>query len=185
MESLGLSDSPPRSESRLKALFWPSIETGTDVDYLGTQGYWVCTLVAVGSCILLFVAGQPIAAILVLIFYYLGGVGVRQRSRYAAVVVFLLFLADAILSHMNVARVLFAALLLSNLRATWISAEWKPGSEEAALPPRLSDTWSDKFADQLPEWLWPKVRIIYYVFSAGVLMISAVGLVMIALHGSG
>ncbi len=183
METLGLSDPTPRSESRIKALFWPSIETGTDVDYLGAQGYWVCTLVAVVSCIFLFASGQPILGTVVLLFYYVGGVGVRQRSRYAAVVVFVLFLADALLSHMNVARVLFAALLLSNLRATWISAEWKPGSEEASLPPRLSQTWGDKFADKFPEWLWPKVRIIYYVFSVGWLTIIAAGLAIYALRG--
>lgn len=40
METLNLSDSTPRSESRLKSLFWPSIQNGADVDYLGTPGYW-------------------------------------------------------------------------------------------------------------------------------------------------
>jgi hypothetical protein len=58
METLNLSESTPRSESRLKALFWPTIQTGTDVDYLGSQGYWVCTLVAVVSLVFLVVAGQ-------------------------------------------------------------------------------------------------------------------------------
>jgi hypothetical protein len=182
METLGLSDSTPRSESRIKALFWPSIETGTDVDYLGAQGYWVCTLVALVSCIFLFLSGQPITATVVLLFYYVGGVGVRQRNRYAAVVVFALYVADILLSGVGVLRVLLAALLLSNVRATWIAAAWKPGSEEAALPPRLSDTWSDKFADMLPEWLWPKVRISYYVFSIGLLMFTAVGIAIIVLR---
>jgi hypothetical protein len=37
MQTLGLSDSMPRSESRLKSLFWPSIESSSDVDYLGAQ----------------------------------------------------------------------------------------------------------------------------------------------------
>jgi hypothetical protein len=39
MQTLGLSDSTPRTESRLKSLFWPTIQTGSDVDYLGAQGY--------------------------------------------------------------------------------------------------------------------------------------------------
>ena len=47
MQTLGVSDSLPHSESRLKSLLWPSIRSGSDVDYLGIQGYWVCTLVAV------------------------------------------------------------------------------------------------------------------------------------------
>ena len=41
MQTLGLTDSAPRTEGRLKSLFWPSIKTGDDVDYLGTQGFWV------------------------------------------------------------------------------------------------------------------------------------------------
>ncbi len=182
METLGLSDSTPRTESRIKALFWPSIESGSDVDYLGAQGYWVCTAVAVLSCIFFLITGQAIAATIVLFFYYLGGVGVRQRNRYAAVVVFALYLADTLVAGVGVLRVLLSALLLSNVRATWIAAAWKPGSEEAALPPRLNDTWGDKFADKLPEWLWPKVRVAYYVFSGCFLMFTTAALAIVALR---
>jgi hypothetical protein len=35
VETLNLSGSSARSESRLKSLFWPQIENGSDVDYLG------------------------------------------------------------------------------------------------------------------------------------------------------
>lgn len=182
METLGLSDSTPRTESRIKALFWPSIETGSDVDYLGAQGYWVCSAVAVLSCIFSVLSGQAIVATLILLFYYLGGVGVRQRSRYAAVVVFVLFLADMLVSGVGVFRVLIGALLLSNVRATWISAEWKPEAEEAVLPPRLSETWGDKFADMLPQWLWPKVRIPYYIFSSCLVVFTTAGFAVMILR---
>jgi uncharacterized membrane protein HdeD (DUF308 family) len=181
VETLGLSDSStPRSEGRLKSLFWPSIESGSDVDYLGAQGYWVCTLVAVLSFVLLIVAGQPITGAAILLFYYLGGIGVRERSRYAAVVVFLMYLLDTLLSP-GVIRVLLAALLLSNLRATWIASGWKPGSEQSILPPRLNETWADKFADTFPAWIWPKIQILYFVFSAGFLLLVIFGLVMLML----
>jgi hypothetical protein len=60
MQTLGISDSTSRSESRLKSLFWPSIESGADVDYLAVQGYWVCTVVAALSFVFLFVAHQPV-----------------------------------------------------------------------------------------------------------------------------
>src|SRR5713101_5145634 len=103
------------------------------------QGYWVCTLVAVVSFIFLIVAGKPITAMAILLYYYRGGVGVRERSRYAAAVVFAMYLLDTLLSP-GVIRILFAALLLSNLRATWIASGWKPGSEEAFLPPGLNET---------------------------------------------
>lgn len=176
METLGLSDSTPRSDGRLKSLFWPSIQTATDVDYLGAQGYWVCTLIAVLSLVVLVATGQPLAGVFTFLLMYLGGVGVRECSRYAAAVVFIFYVTDAIISGVGVLRVLFAALLLSNLRATWIAAQWKPESDQAEFPPRLSETLGDKLADQLPPWLWPKVRIVYYIFSAGYLLLLGVGL---------
>jgi hypothetical protein len=182
MQTLGLSDSTPRTESRLKSLFWPSIQTASDVDYLGAQGYWVCAVVAVFSFVFSAATGHAIIGAFVLLFYYLGGVGVRERSRYAAAVVLVLFIADMLASGPGVVRVLIAALLLSNLRATWIAARWKPDSDEAVLPPRFSETWSDKFADKLPMWLWPKVRVLYYVFSACLLVFVAIGLAAIILH---
>jgi hypothetical protein len=77
---------------------------------------------------------------------------------------------------MIVFRIFVTALLLSNIRATWIASKWKTDSEEAALPPRLNETWSDKFADQLPLLLWPKARIPYYIFGACVLTLVSIGL---------
>jgi len=177
VETLNLSESSTRTESRLKSLFWPEIENGSDVDYLGAQGYWVCTLVAVVSVVFLAVSGKPVSGVAILLFYYLGGVGVRERSRYAAVVIFTMYLLDTLLSP-GVVRILFAALLLSNLRATWIASRWKPGSEESSLPPRFNEGWTDKFRDTFPAWLWPKTRIIYYIFSAGFLTLTIFGAVM-------
>jgi hypothetical protein len=176
METLGLSSSDPRSESRLKTLFWPSIQSGSDVDYLGAQGYWVCTIVALISAVVLIFNGAPVIGPLVFLFYYLGGVGVRERSRYAAAVVLLMYALDALFAGPGVLTVLLAALLFSNLRATWIASSWKPDSEAAVLPPRLAVTWGDKFADQLPAFLWPKLRVLYYVFSAGFLIFIFFGL---------
>ena len=89
-----------------------------------------------------------------------------------------MYVADAIVTGPSVVRVLIAALLLSNLRATWIAAYWKPDSDEAVLPPRFGDTWTDKFADQFPMWLWPKIRLLYYVFSAGFLLLIVIGFIM-------
>lgn len=177
METLGLSESTPRTESRLKGLFWPVIQNGSDVDYLGAQRYWVCTVIAVLSFVLLTARGQLITGVATLLFYYLGGVGVRERSRYAAAVVLALYLLDTLLTP-GVVRVLISALLLSNLRATWIASRWKPESEEAVLPPRLSETWTDKFADRLPTRLWPKVRFVYYAFSAAFVLLVIFGLTM-------
>jgi hypothetical protein len=176
METLGLSDSTPRSESRLKSLLWPSVANATDVDYLGSQGYWLCTIIAVATLIVCLATGQAVLGVVVLLYYYLGGAGVREGSRYAAIAVFVLYVEGIIISGVSVMNILFAALLLSNVRATWIASRWKPESEEAAPPPRLNETFGDKFADQLPRWLWPKVRVLYYIFSAAILILAAIGI---------
>jgi len=89
MQTLGVSDSTPKSESRLKSLLWPSVRSGSDVDYLSIQGYWVCTLVAVVTLAFGFLASSAARNLaqvtfltmlsgIIFLFYYLGGVGVRE-----------------------------------------------------------------------------------------------------------
>lgn len=180
MEILGLSESTPKTEGRLKSLFWPSIQSGADVDYLGTQGFWVCTIVAVVSLGFLLLAGHPIIAVCIFLYFYLGGVGVRERSFFAAAMVFLLYALETFLGNIGVVRILLTALLFSNMRATWLASQWKPGSDEAAMPPRFNDTLMDKLADQLPLILWPKLRWVYYIYSVGYLIVTVIGLGMVA-----
>jgi hypothetical protein len=175
MQTLGLSDSTPRSESRLKSLFWPSVESNTDVDHLGTQGFWLCALVAIISLVIMVVTGHMITGFFVFLFFYLGGIGVRERSFYAAIVVFMVYVLDFFSSGPSVPRILFSALLLSNIRATWLSKQWNQGSAEAELPPRLAETIGDKLADQFPRWFWPKIRIVYYIYSVLFLLLLALG----------
>ncbi len=192
MQTLGISDSTPRGESRLKSLFWPSIESGVDVDYLAVQGYWVCTIVAVLSLVFMFMARQPIWAVITFLLFHLGGVGVREHSRFAATIAFVYYVINipmplkSLLASPggDVLRVIIMALLLSNLRATWIAARWQTGSDEAALPVRLDDTWMDKLANKWPSWVWPKIRVVYYIFSIGLLVLFGLGLVAMAFRGS-
>ncbi len=190
MQTLGLSDSTPRSESRLQSLFWPSISTAADVDYIGAQGFWICAIVAVLTLLSLCAMAQPILGVLFFAFFFIGGIGVRERSLYAAVMVFLLYLLNAIASGVTIfetsgiVRMLVVALLLANVRATIIATTWSPGSEEANLPVRLNSTWGDKFADQLPTWVWPKIRIVYYVYSALLMSILLLGWMIIIVRHS-
>jgi hypothetical protein len=51
MQILGLSDSTPRSESRFKTLFWPSIRHEYDVDHVTRQGFWICLVVAIATLV--------------------------------------------------------------------------------------------------------------------------------------
>jgi hypothetical protein len=192
MQTLGLSDSTTRSDGRLKSLFWPSIQSGTDVDYLAVQGFWVCTIVgAVSFVFLAFFAGQPITGFLVFLLFHLGGVGVREHNPFAAAIVLVYYLVDFLASvvlvvlnspGIGVLRIIIIALLFSNLRATWIAGNWKPESEEAELPPRMGDTFGDKFADRWPAFIWPKIKIVYYIFSFGFLTLTVAGLILLRIR---
>lgn len=192
MQTLGLSDSTPRTESRLKSLFWPSIQSGADVDYLAVQGFWVCTIVGVMSLVFLTIAHQPITGVLVFLLFHFGGVGVREHNPFAAAIILVYYVADFLASivflfanspGVGVLRIIITALLLSNLRATWIASGWKPDSEEAALPPRLGETFTDKLVDKWPAFIWPKVKWLYYVFSFAFLALVVAGLIIMAVRG--
>jgi hypothetical protein len=178
MQTLGLSDSTTRSESRLKSLFWPSIQSGADVDYLALQGFWVCTLVGIVALVFLLLAGQPITGFLVLVLFHFGGIGVREHSPYAAAMMLIYFAIDSMASGIGVVRIIVTALLVSNLRATWIADHWRPESEEAVLPPRLAETLSDRLSDKWPAFIWPKVKWLYYIFSFACLAVIVAGLIV-------
>jgi hypothetical protein len=192
MQTLGLSDSTTRSEGRVKSLFWPSIQSGADVDYLAVQGFWVCTIVGVSSLIFSTLAGQPITGLMVFLLFHLGGVGVREHNPFAAAVMLVYYLVDFLASFLflflnspgiGVVKIVIIALLLSNLRATWIAGNWKPDSEEAALPPRFAETFFDQLADKWPAFVWPKVKVLYYIFSVGYLALIVAGLIVMTLRG--
>ena len=184
MQTLGVSGTPVQSENRLKSLFWPTIQNAADVDYLGTQGYWVCAVVAAFTLVVSLISGTPIGGVLAMLFFYFGGVGVREHSRWAASFVFALYLLDTLLAP-GILKIFLAALLLANVRGTWMASSWAPASSEADLLVRFSETWGDKFADQLPKWLWPKIRVVYYVYSVVFFLFSAAGYAALALHRAG
>jgi hypothetical protein len=181
MQTLDLSGTAPHSENRLKSLFWPTIHSATDVDYIGAQGLWICTIVAVFSFATSFLVGQPIAGFFMLLFFYLGGVGVRQQSVFCGVVVFILFLTNTVISP-GILNFFGCVLLLSNMRATFVASFWDPGVAEAEMPMRLDETWGDKFVDKVPAWLWPRIRYGYYAFAVIFLALTLTGFAVLLLR---
>jgi hypothetical protein len=45
----------------------------------------------------------------------------------------------------------------------------------------MNETWSDKLSDQLPRWLWPKIRILYFIFAFVMLALVVAGTILGAL----
>jgi hypothetical protein len=135
---------------------------------------------------------QPVTGVLVFLLFHLGGVGVREHNPFAAGVMLFYYVADFLATILftflnspgiGVIRIIIIALLLSNLRATWIAGGWKADSEEAALPPRFGDSFFDKFADKWPAFIWPKVKVVYYSFSVGFLAVAVAGLIILTIRG--
>jgi hypothetical protein len=103
----------------------------------------------------------------------LGGVGVRERSRFAAVAVLSMYVLDSLMTPPGVVRILITGLLISNLRATRIASNWQPDLDRRFFLHAWPQTLGGKLADRLPQWLWPKVRIPSYIF-AKVLLVAVV-----------
>lgn len=188
MQTLGLSSESKRADGRLKSLFWPTVENAWDVDYLGQQGMWICTILAVLTLVLPALTGNMVliaTGILSALFYLLGGIGVRQGSWPAAAAVFSVYLLNMFISGIGVISVIFAAVLLSNVRAAFLASEWKPvelntGPGEADLPTRFNETLADKYIDQMPAKLWPKLQIVFLVLAIVMVLLSLVGAGVIA-----
>jgi hypothetical protein len=184
METLGLSSPSQPSDNIFKRLFWPSVQNQYDVDLLGYQGFWVCLIIGLLSCVLQVIAGHYLAGPFTAILYILGGFGVRERSPAAAVLIFLLYVLDAFGSILILGgaalgnpfvKIVVVMLLLANIRATILSEKWR-GDE---LPERSITTLTDKVANQLPPILWPKLRWVFFVLAPLTLMLSMAGLGMI------
>jgi hypothetical protein len=171
MQTLGLSDSTPRTESRWRALLWPTIRNEGDFDYITTQGLWICFIVAAFTVVFSAIAGSPLMGAFEGAFFFLAGIGVRQRSRIAAGAAFSAYLLSALVMQrftgngFGFVRIVFLALLFANIRGNWLSARWAREQESATPSTRLNETLGDKLADQLPTWLWPKARIVFYVIA--------------------
>src|SRR5271154_5373898 len=187
MQTLGLSSQPQPADNLFKRLFWPAIESQYDVDLLGQQGFWVCTIVAVLSLVVMIILGTPITGVFAALAFFLGGCGVRQRSVAAAVLVFSLYLVNfvggiAIGAFGNpLIQGVVLMLLFANVRATVLSRRWMaqpvdPIDQE--FPERSMTTITDRFANKLPAALWPKTRYVFFPLAGILLLLTVVGVVV-------
>jgi hypothetical protein len=182
MQTLGLSDSTPRTESRLRALFWPTIRNDVDFDYVTAQGFWICFAVGLLTAAVSLFNGTAPEGLFEGAFFLLAGMGVRQRSRIAGQAAFAAYLLRALVLIRYYARppgfldCVFLALLFANIRGNWLSARWAKEQGVTEPPVRLNQTIGDRLSDQLPRVVWPKGRFLFYAL-AGV----EVALLLVAL----
>jgi len=192
MQTLGLSGDNKRTDGRLKSLLWPSVENAWDVDYLGQQGMWICTGVAIFTFLFSLVMGNIImiaVGILYALFYLLGGMGVRQASLPAAILVFASFLLGELVQVATgrlpgVIGIIITCVLLSNVRGTFLASQWKPLEEGEDRPTRFNETLADKYIDQMPAKLWPVLQIPFIILAITLFLFTLLGMVL-AVKGQG
>jgi len=141
------------------------------------KAFWICCVVAMVTVAIGVFAGSIVGGAFEGLFFFLAGIGVRERSRVAAIAAFCAYLLSALVaqrytgSGFGFVRIVFLALLFANIRGNWLSAGWTKDSQALVVPMRLKQTIGDKFADELPTFLWPKARFVFYVL-AGLEMAS-------------
>jgi len=194
MQSLNLSGTEKKSDGPIKSLLWPTVDSAWDVDYLGQQGFWICLVIAILSfgITALTAFDSPLISIRAVtltvagiesLVYFIGGMGVRQASPAAAIIVFTLYAIEHFATgQIGVLTIIIAAVLLSNVRATILASRWKPASEDEDRPSRFNETFKDKIVDQLPPRAWPILRYPFYILAAILLTLVVAGSVQAILH---
>ena len=116
-------------------------------------------------------------------FCYLAGVGIRRTSRFAAASAFLIYLLNVIAAikvahNGGVAPIFFLALLLSNVRATWLAKSF--AREQGQHPPDAGALQSPRsvFTDVLPRLIWPTGQWLYY----GLTLLMLIGIAALLFH---
>jgi hypothetical protein len=100
-----------------------------------------------------------------------GTTGELAGSRHVLVVYTLGIVAQTASSSLpSIFRILFAVVLLSNLRATFLASKWKPAAEGEDQPTRFNETLTDKFVDQMPAKLWPILQIPFLILGISKLL---------------
>ena len=178
MGYLGLDETTIKDDNLFQRMFWPSDHAG-ESDTLGQQGFWVCTAIAVFSFALLLVQGHWLIGLFTFAFYFLGGMGVREHSQPAAILVAAAYVLEEAIKLFAAGMppggidLVITLLLLANIRGTWIAAKWAGAGHDEAMPERMNATLTDKLVDQLPPRVWPKAKVPFFVL-AGVYVLVGV-----------
>jgi hypothetical protein len=179
VQTLGITDRQQEPDNIFRRIFWPS-NHAADVDALGQQGFWVCLAAAILSLVQLAFQGHWVLAVSYALFYFFGGMGVREHSRTAAIIVATFFLFNLVGSAVVLGMppgfvpLGILCLLLANIRGTWIASRWQNVGD--AFPDRLQETWRDRLVDVLPARTWPAGKYFFFLIGIGLFVLSGLGI---------
>jgi signal peptidase I len=161
METLGISPSTPKPTSRLKELFWPTIEDEVAAVTAARNAMYACLFIAAMSGAVGLMAGQTWVLVDVLLFA-MAGIGVRQLSRAAAITAMLMYaLAWLGTGGFSILRPIVLAILLGGVRAAAFAHHLKNDAREAVANPPMDTSAMSRIGillEELPRRAWPAIH---------------------------
>ena len=167
-----------------KRLLWPAIVNDADVDTVTRQGFWLCVALSVLTLLSGLVGGDKFAVLSSAAFMFAAAIGVRNHSIPAAVAVLAVYLGERLLllrlgqNPIGMTPGIVTALLIANVRATWLAAQIAAKRTEPPPVP-LASTIPEKFADVFPIRIWPYAQWMFWPLTAlmafGLVSLFAIG----------
>ncbi len=197
MSTLGLSGPPRKTDGLWKGLLWPSIENADDADLAATRGFWICIALALsfvaftstGFTLNIGISLESLFSLGVLLFFFLGAVGVREGSTAASASMLLVYFLGTVLYfwaspfHFSFFRLIGLALLVTNMRAAYLIRQWRSDAsrQEDFLygPVRQKQTLRDRFVDQMPRVVWPWGRAAFYALAVAIIPLEVFGMLLL------
>jgi hypothetical protein len=148
-----------------KRLLWPDVESEADADAVTRRGFWLCIALSVLTLLPGLVGADKAGVLTGSAFMLTAAVGVRNRSLAAAAAVLLVYAGERLLllrlgeNPAGMTPGIITALLVANLRATWLASRWPVLLQEARTLP-------DKFADAFPFQVWRYAQWLFWPLAA-------------------
>jgi hypothetical protein len=122
MQTLGLSDSTPKTSSRLRDLFWPDLSAEPSAESACDSAAWACFAIAGITTVFGFL--NSLWVLIDAVLFLLIGFGLRKKNRTAAVAGFVLYGLETITAITGgrppgVLTILILAILFNSVRASF------------------------------------------------------------------
>jgi hypothetical protein len=189
MQTLGITDKPQKPDNWFQRICWPSDSPSEIVD-LGRRGFWMCFIVALFSTVVLLVQGHWLVAPLVLAVYWLGGMGVREHSFQASMVIFFVYLVDTLATLVVLHRppgalgVIILLVLAGNIRGTWIASKWSSKDGEPDDPYASAPGFRENLVDLMPARVWPTGKFVFLALASLYMALNLFGSAVLLFRGA-
>ncbi len=124
MQTLGLSDSTPKSEGRLRSLLWPRIHSDVAASTAAQNAMYAGFVVAALTSVFVLLRITPASSLLDAVLFAALGFGVRRFSITASILALVLYVANVVTSIVHgaigsgiVVSIIITSLFISGIRA--------------------------------------------------------------------